>query len=138
MKYEGQHVAAVQFEPPEQPLTDAELARALLLKTGSIFHERDLRQAIQNLFATGRFSDLAVDARETGDGVAIKFITKRAYFSGASSFRELRTRLIVDSLQAPRKLKIGSSYVDGDKAEAVNSLTNLLRQNGFFHAERRG
>ena len=66
MKYEGQHVASVQFEPPDQPLTNAELARALPLKTGSIFHERDLRQAIQNLFATGRFSDLAVDARETG------------------------------------------------------------------------
>src|SRR5437588_1065632 len=82
IKYEGQRIASIEFDPADQPLTSAELTRALPLKRGSVFHERDLRQAIQNLFATGRFSDLAVDAKQSGDGVALRFLTKRAYFVG--------------------------------------------------------
>jgi outer membrane protein insertion porin family len=134
MKYEGQQIASLQVEPSDQPLTTAELARALPLKTGSIFHERDLRQAIQNLFATGRFSDLAVDATESGSGVALRFITKRAYFVGRVVISGVNDPPNSGQLASATKLRLGSSYVDGDKAEAVNSLTNLLRQNGFYHA----
>jgi outer membrane protein insertion porin family len=133
MKYEGRRIASVRFEPAEQPLTTAELERALPLRTGSIFHERDLRQAIKNLFATGRFSDLAVDATESGDGVALRFVTKPAYFVGRVVISGVKDPPNSGQLASATKLKLGSSYVDGDKAEAVNSLTNLLRQNGFYH-----
>ncbi|MGI9075388.1 MAG: BamA/TamA family outer membrane protein [Bryobacteraceae bacterium] len=134
MKYEGQRTVSIQFEPSDQPLTITELARALPLKTGSIFHERDLREAIQNLFATGRFSDLAVDATEAGGGVALKFITKRAYFVGRVVISGVKDPPNSGQLASATKLRLGSSYVDRDKAEAVNSLTNLLRQNGLYHA----
>ncbi|MGI8960047.1 MAG: BamA/TamA family outer membrane protein [Bryobacteraceae bacterium] len=134
MKYEGQRIASVQFEPADQPLTNAQLSRTLPLKSGSIFRERDLRHAIQNLFATGRFSDLAVDATEARDGVALRFITKRAYFVGHVVISGVKDPPNSGQLASSTKLRLGSPYVDGDKAEAVSSLTNLLRQSGFYHA----
>lgn len=134
MKYEGQRIASIQFEPADQPLTSAELARALPLKRGSVFHERDLRQAIQNLFATGRFSDLAVDAQESGDGVALRFVTKRAYFVGRVIISGVKEPPNSGQLASATKLRLGSPYVEGDKTAAINSVKNLLLQNGFYHA----
>ncbi len=133
-KYEGQRIVSIQFEPADQPLTSTELARALPFKSGSVFHERDLRQAIQDLFATGRFSDLAVDATEFGDGVALRFLTKRAYFVGHVVISGVKEPPNSGQLASATKLRLGLPYVESDKAEALNSLRNLLRQNGYFHA----
>jgi outer membrane protein insertion porin family len=134
MKYEGQRIATVQFDPADQPLTSAELTRALPFKSGSVFHERDLRQAIQNLFATGRFADLAVDAKQSGNGVALRFLTKRAYFIGRVVISSVKEPPNSGQLASATKLRLGSPYVDADKDEAVKSLKNLLLQNGFYHA----
>jgi outer membrane protein assembly complex protein YaeT len=133
-KYEGQRIVGIQFEPADQPLTSTELARALPFKSGSVFHERDLRQAIQNLFATGRFSDLAVDATELGDGVVLRFLTKRAYFVGRVVISDVKDPPNSGQLASATKLRLGLPYVEGDKAAALNSLRNLLRQNGYYHA----
>jgi outer membrane protein insertion porin family len=134
MKYEGQRIASIQFEPTDQPLTSAELASTLPFHSGTVFHERDLRQAIQNLFATGRFSDLAVDAAESGHEVALRFLTKRAYFVGRVVIAGVKEPPNSGQLASATKLKLGAPFTDQDKAEAVHSLTNLLRQNGFYHA----
>lgn len=134
LRYEGQRIAAIQFEPADQPLTNAELELAVDLKTGSEFHEHDLRRAIQNLFATGRFSDLAVDASESGGGVALRFVTKRAYFVGRVVISGVKEPPNSGQLESATKLKLGLPYVEGDKTEAIESLKYLLRQNGFYHA----
>ncbi len=132
-KYEGQRIASIQFEPADQPLTGAELDHALELTTGSTFHERDLRRAIQNLFATGRFSDLAVDASESGGAVALRFVTKRAYFVGRVVIAGVKEPPNSGQLESATKLRLGLPYVEGDKTEAIESLKDLLRQNGFYH-----
>ncbi len=134
MKYEGQPITAISFEPTDQPLTSEQLARSLPFKAGSTFHEHDLREAIENLFETGRFSDLAVDAREAGDGVALKFITKRAYFVGRVIVSGVKPPPNGGQLASATKLRLGTPYTPADTAEASDSLKNLLRQNGFYRA----
>jgi outer membrane protein insertion porin family len=134
MKYEGQPIASIQFEPADQPLTPAELNRALPLKPGSAFHQRDLQQAIQNLFATGRFSDLAVDAKPSDEGVALRFLTKRAYFVGRVVISPVKEPPNSGQLASATKLRLGSPYLEGDKTQAIESVKNLLLQNGFYHA----
>jgi outer membrane protein insertion porin family len=134
IKYEGQRIVRIEFEPADQPLTSVELTHALPFKSGSVFHESDLRQAIHNLFATGRFSDLAVDANQSGDGVALRFLTKRAYFIGRIVISTVKDPPNSGQLASATKLRLGAPYVEGDKTEAVNSVKNLLLQNGFYHA----
>jgi len=135
LKYEGRKIVAIQFQPADQPLTGEQLNHDLPFVVGSAFHERDLRQAIQNLFSSGRFSDLAVDASEAPDGVALRFITKRAYFVGQIAVRGVSAPPNSGELASATKLRLGTPYVDSDRLQAVESLVNLLRQNGFYHAK---
>ena len=78
LQYEGLPITTIDFEPANQPLTAEQLRARSPFQAGSAFHERELRDAIQNLFATGRFADLAVDAARTAGGVGLRFITQNA------------------------------------------------------------
>ncbi len=133
LKYEGQKIAAIQFEPEDQPLTRDQLNRNLPFAIGSAFHERDLRQAIQNLFSSGRFSDLAVDAARVPEGVELRFLTKPAYFVGRIVIHGVSAPPNSGQLTSSTKLRLGTPYLDSDRNQAVESLLNLLRQNGFYH-----
>jgi outer membrane protein insertion porin family len=135
LQYEGLMITSIDFEPASQPLTSAQLQTKLPFHTGSQFHERELRDAIQNLFATGRFADLAVDAERTARGVALRFITQNAYFVGHVEIAGVPQPPNSGQLTSATKLRLGMPFVEADKNQAIESLKNLLRQNGFYHAD---
>jgi outer membrane protein assembly complex protein YaeT len=111
------------------------LQARLPFRVGSEFHERELRDAIQNLFATGRFADLAVDAERTPGGVGLRFLTQNAYFVGHVEISGVPQPPNSGQLTSATKLRLGMPFVEGDRNQAVESLKNLLRQNGFYHAD---
>jgi outer membrane protein assembly complex protein YaeT len=135
LRFEGTPVTSIEFSPADQPLTSAQLKEKIVFKQGSLFHEHDLRQAIQNLFASGRYADLAVDARAEGAGVALRFITKPAYFVGHVEVTGVKQPPNNGQLIAATKLKLGTPYVGADKNQAMESLRDILRQNGFYRAQ---
>src|ERR1019366_3687210 len=61
-KYEGQPVVNIRFEPAQQPLEGAELFEMLPLKRGQPLRMSEVRASVERLFATGRYSDIQVDA----------------------------------------------------------------------------
>ena len=61
-RWEGRPISRIEFDPPQQPLPLEELIRLLPLKAGSSLRMEDVRDAIQKLYSTGRFSDVAIDA----------------------------------------------------------------------------
>lgn len=134
-QYEDQPIVEIQFEPADQPLKNDELAQRLPFKVGSRLHERELRQAIQNLFATGRFADLAIDASEAPGGVALRFLTRRAYFVGRVVVRGVSAPPNSGETASATKLRLGTPYLDTDRIQAIESLRNLLRENGFYRAK---
>jgi outer membrane protein insertion porin family len=133
-KYEGRRIAAVDFEPADQPLSRDEMLKALPVRIGDAFHEQALRQAIQDLYATGRFADLAVDASEAGEGVALRFLTERAYFVGRVVVLGVKAPPNSGQLASATKLVLGRRYSETDKNEGMAALKTLLRQNGFYRA----
>jgi outer membrane protein insertion porin family len=135
LQYEGLAITSIGFEPASQPLTSAQLQARLPFRVGSEFHERELRDAIQNLFATGRFADLAVDAERTPGGVGLRFLTQNAYFVGHVEIAGVPQPPNSGQLTSATKLRLGMPFVEGDRNQAVESLKNLLRQNGFYHAD---
>src|SRR3954469_2965386 len=84
--FEGRMIGRIEFNPPNQPLSPPELDRLLPLHVGSMLRQADVRQTLQNLLDTGRFSDVAVDAEPLGDGVALRVSTELTYFVGGVSF----------------------------------------------------
>ena len=135
LKYEGRTVVSLEFEPEDQPLAKADLAKRVPLHAGSPFHEQDLRIALENLYSSGRYADLAVDAREEGAGVALRFMTERAYFVGRIQVLGVKQPPNEGQLLSAAKLRTGHLYSAAEKNHAIESLQTLLRQNGFYNAD---
>jgi outer membrane protein insertion porin family len=133
-KYEGRVIDAIQFEPPDQPLTAEQLRKRLVLQPGSILTEQKLREAIQGLFSSGRYSDLAVDAVDNGSKVTLRFLTQRAYFVGRVLVTGVKQPPNSGQLLSATKLGLGQRYQESGKNQALNSLQDLLISNGFYHA----
>lgn len=132
--YENLPVTAIQFEPTLQPLNPKELAIRLPFHVGSTFRAESLRTAIQNLYASGRYADLAVDASPLDQGVALRFITKPAYFIGRITVTGVKPPPSVGQLLDVTKLRLGTRYAEGNRHQAIEEVQNELRQNGFYDA----
>ena len=78
----GRPIVSVEFEPAEQPLDAAVVRETVTVKPGSVYRQTDIRLSIERLYATGRYRDIQVDARASGAGVAIRFITEGTWFVG--------------------------------------------------------
>jgi len=93
-----------------------------------------VRDAIQKLYATGRYSDISFQADPDGSGVALHISTELTYFiSGVNISGESeppnRNQLITAS-----KLELGGLFMEADLDQAVNNFQDKLRVNGFYNA----
>src|SRR5258708_7351247 len=80
-EFQGKRVVEIQFSP-SQTLDPDDLAKAQPVKVGEPFRAEEVANAIDGLFATGRFEDIIVEAEPTGDGVIVRFITQTIWFLG--------------------------------------------------------
>jgi outer membrane protein insertion porin family len=133
--YEGKPIVAIQF-PNGQPLDPADLARAQPLKLGEPLHSEDVAHAIDGLFATGRFSDIVVEAEPSGDGVIVRFVTTNAWFLGGVT---VHGRVIESpnaaQIEGAGQFTLGAPFHDGDVNTAVDSIRRLLDSNGLYEAQ---
>jgi outer membrane protein assembly factor BamA len=134
-RFEGRPIEAIEFEPAQQPLTSDEIAKRMPLHVGEAFQANELRRAIQNLFATGRYADLAVDAAPASDGIVLRFLTKPAYFVGRVVISGEKQPPNNGQLAGATKLRLGAPYSEADRSRAVTAMQNLLRANGFYEAQ---
>jgi outer membrane protein insertion porin family len=132
--FEGRPIVDIQF-PNGQPLDPADLARVQPLKKGQALHSADVAQAIDGLFATGRFDDIVVEAESSGEGVTVRFVTQNAPFLGGITVEgkvlESPNRAQVDSAA---QLSLGAPFQEDDVTQAVDRIHTLLQANGFYEA----
>ena len=132
--FEGLTIGRINFSPPDQPLPPPELDRLLPLHIGSPLRQVDIRQALQKLFDTGRFSDLSIDAEPLGDGVALRISTELTYFVGGVSFGGVADPPNRNQLLTATKLELGTPFVESQMPQAVGNLQERLRSNGLYRA----
>ena len=132
--FEGRMIARIDFSPSDQPLPRSELDRLLPLHVSSPLRQIDVRQALQKLFDTGRFSDVSIDAVPLGDGVALRISTELAYFVGGVSFDGVSDPPNRNQLLTATKLELGTPFVESQMSQAVGNLQERLRANGLYRA----
>src|SRR5437879_6562552 len=71
-EYEGRPLARIEFDPPQQPLSAQILIGMLPLKTGEPLRAVAVREAIQKLYSTGEYADIAADATLDQDRVVLR------------------------------------------------------------------
>ena len=133
--FEGKPIVDIQFSA-SQPLDARDLARVQPLKKGQPLRSVDVSNAIDGLFATGRFADIVVEAEASGTGVIIRFITENVKFVGDVSVagKVLNSPNRGQALQA-LNLSLGAVFHEDDVTHAVESLQRLLQSNGLYEAQ---
>jgi len=134
-QFEGRRIVDVQFTEP-QPLHPADLAQAQPLKPGELLRAQDVSHAIDGLFATGLFEDIAVEVEPAGDGVGVRFLTKNATFAGGVSVEgKMMESPNRAQLTSAANVALGAPFHEEDINHAVESLQHLLEANGLYEAE---
>ena len=126
-EYDGKRIMEIRFDPVRQPLPRTVLDGILPLKVNGVLHMEDVTAAIQRLFATGRYADIAVDALAGQDGVILRFLTEQSYFIGNVSVSGVPEPPNKGQLVAATKLRLGTEFVDLFR-EASDTPNNLLKR----------
>lgn len=133
--FEGKPIVDIQFSDV-QPLAPADLEKVQPLKKGQPLHLPDVSHAIDGLFSTGRFDDIAVEAEPSGSGVVIRFVTKNRWFVGGISVKgKVKDPPNRGQIASTAQFNVGMPFHEEDVKRAVDSITNLLRNNGLYEGQ---
>ena len=134
-QFEGRTIVDIQYQPAEQPLAQPDLDRVQTLKKGAPLHLAEVATVIDNLYATGRYDDIQVDAEPSGDGVTLRFITTFRWFNGhitmLGKFSEPPNR---GQLANATLLNLGMPFQESELKSAQEHLKKLLGNNGLYEA----
>ena len=132
--FEGKRIAEIQYSPA-QILDPADLASAQPLKKGEPLRAQDVADAIDALFATGRFQDIAVEAEPVSEGVIVRFVTQPQAFIGAVNVEgKLSSPPGEGELRSNSQLTLGAAFREEDIDQAISGMTRLLKSNGLYDA----
>lgn len=130
----GRRISSISYAPADQPLTPDQLALSLQLRPGDTLEETALGQAIERLWATGRFEDISVSAVPDGDRAALTFHTRPAFFVSRITVTGVDDPPNAAQLSNAAKLSLGEAFSDDLLPRAADSMQTLLRSNGFYTA----
>lgn len=125
----GKAVASLSFRG-DGPVDERRMAGLTELKPGKLLTEGAVRLSVRNLFATRRFSDLAVEAAPSGDGVAVVVV-----FSAAPRITTLE---MTPGIPARGHILDAVGLGPGDPWESDRrpayeaSIQRVLRDEGYF------
>ncbi|MGB7762987.1 MAG: BamA/TamA family outer membrane protein [Bryobacteraceae bacterium] len=131
--WEGKRIAAIQFDPVQQPLDPAEINQMLAVKRNQPLRLADVRASIERMFATGRYADIQVDAEPYQDGVVVRFLTKNSWFIGHVAVGgKVSSPPNTAQLENAAQLDLGAPYTEASLTAAEAGQKKLLESNGLF------
>lgn len=124
-----------EYEIPGMDREDAaRLLAATPLKLGEPLTRQALHDAIQSLYATGRFSDIQAEAEHAGAGVKLRFLTVANYFVGQVTAEGVRNTPSPSQIVTVGRLQLGELYTKERLDRALASIARVLEDNGFHRA----
>ncbi len=126
-----------QIELPGVPPDEAaSLLAATPLKIGEPLTRDALHDAMQALYATGRFSDIQaeVDRTETA-GIRLRFLTVANFFVGMVLIEGVSTNPSANQLASATRLQLGELYSPEKLDRALAGIQRVLEDNGFHQSK---
>ncbi len=130
-------LAIDQIELPDVPPEEAAtLLAATPLKVGEPLTREALHDAMQALFATGRFSDIQAEADRTDTGgVRLRFLTTANFFVGMVAIRGVSTNPSANQLASATRLQLGELYAQEKIDHALTGIQRVMEENGFHQSK---
>ena len=126
-----------QIELPGVPPEEATaLLAATPLKIGEPLSRETLHDAMQALFATGRFSDIQAEADRTETtGVRLRFLTVANFFVGMVAIEGVSTNPSANQLASATRLQLGELYAREKLDRALAGIQRVMEENGFHRSK---
>jgi outer membrane protein assembly complex protein YaeT len=134
-EFRGKTVTAVEYEPADQPLYAKDLQNLQQVRAGEPLDLNQVGASIDNLYASGLYDDIRVDAEPSANGVVIRFITRARRFlghvgvEGHISDPPSRAAIISDS-----QLVLGTPFDESTLENARKMIEQEMRQNGLYES----
>jgi outer membrane protein assembly complex protein YaeT len=92
-----------------------------------------IRETIRNLYGTGRYTDVAVDAQRLADGgVSLTFVVQLNYFIGAVRVDGAPDRPTANQITNVTKFQLGEQLTAEKVKSALDRIRVLMEDNGFY------
>lgn len=132
-QFSGKTVLSVSYQPEKQPIDPRDLAKMQLVQADQPLSLPQVATTIDNLFASGLYDDIQVDAEPSGAGVRIRFITRARLFVGHVDTRgKISNPPNAAVITSDSQLYLGTPYNPKDVQTALDDIRQLLRSNGLY------
>ncbi len=129
-QWEGLPVSRIEFEGVN-PSRLAPLAGHLAQAEGAPLVREDVRKSLRQLFATGLYETIGVEARADGAGLDLVFAGKPRTFIGTVRVEGAKGTTINTQLERAGRLEPGARFTEAKLAQAIDQMRQTLDQNGF-------
>ena len=134
-KYQGLVVGEIRWPHVVSQSDQNNLRQMLPQKQGAPLDRDLIRQSIQALYVTGRFSDIRVEAEKTPDGnVALSFVTTPNYFVGEVLVEGAPRRPTSGQIVNASKFTLGEPFSNEKMERALVNIKELAEQNGYYRS----
>ncbi|HYK43020.1 MAG TPA: POTRA domain-containing protein [Thermoanaerobaculia bacterium] len=128
----GRNVVSVAYTS-DGPVDSAEIARLLDIRVGQPLTDKVTSGTIRNLFATGRFSNVEIEATPAADGVAVVVHLFRSY--RIKPLRFAHAPLARDELARTVGFSEGSVFDSDDVKEGALAIKRRLEAEGYLDSQ---
>ncbi len=132
--YESLVVQRIEF--PDLPSANTQhLLELIPQKVGAPLERELVRQSIQALHATGRFSDIQVEAEPTPDSqVSLAFRMRANFFVGEVLVDGAPSAPAANQIVNASKLQLGELFTRENLDRGLGNIGQLMEQNGYYQS----
>jgi outer membrane protein insertion porin family len=132
--WEGKTVRSISFEGvPANRLEP--LAGHLAQAVGSPLRSEDIKKCLTQLYGTGLYDTLQVEAASDGDGVALIFRGSPRTFIGIVSVYGAKGATMNTQLESSSQLTAGTRFTQAKFQKAIQQMRDILDGAGFYAAQ---
>lgn len=132
----GKRVASVSFEPARQPIDPRDLKSMQLVVPGEPLESHQVAGTIDRLFESGLYDDIQADAEPSGNGVAVRFITRPRRFIGHVGARgKISDPPSRGVLLSDAQLDLGTRFDEETLETARKAIEDEMHDNGLYQAK---
>ncbi len=96
----------------------------------------DVGNAIDRMFATGRYKDIQVEAQPAEGGVIVRFVTTEQWFVGhVGAEGKIKSPPDRGTVISSAQLDLGKPFTDDSLAAAKTNLKRIFERNGLYEAK---
>ena len=133
-KFEGMKITGVRLLDESGNLLE-DAPEAAGVKPGAAYDSPQIRRALRQLHATGRFAEIRVEATPEAAGVRLDFIVSQNLFVNQVRIQGLRNERLTSRALASLQLNLGDVFSESKLEQAKDRLLETLTEEGLYEAQ---